>query len=70
MDQSKAYEKYVLSKTNVQLESAVLEGLTIKKNKMFGNGLYNELSFEYKMNGVHNQEVEAFLKVNICGKNL
>ncbi|MBO0588900.1 protein-export chaperone SecB [Sporosarcina sp. E16_8] len=70
MEISKAYEEYVISKTMIQLERASLEELKITKNiEEITMPLHSELTFSFRINGIVNNKIDAFLKTVVECKN-
>lgn len=70
MKQHEAIEKYLFSKTNIQLTSASLESVKVaKSNSDITTNLHNEISFGKRMSAVKDNGIEAFLKVNIESKS-
>lgn len=70
MKQHEAIEKYLFSKTNIQLTTASLETLKVVKHiPDITTNLHNEISFGKGMSPVKNNEIEAFLRVLIESKS-
>lgn len=66
MDNQETYEKYVLAKTNVQLEEATLEKVHIEKyEEISGNKFYNEVSFGKRLEYINDRNIAAYLRTVI-----